>query len=791
MTNTSDLLPQGSGTASLGVNQMNRTGFDAGRITPYGHMHMNSGVFHDPLLGQSGIFRFVQNPDLSYIEDDGFGADHEHYVAGRQNGFEISVDGGMTFPLLIGATHAITSGTGGGESLMSFGGGGGGASLEAHIDTAQEPHQVAVIRSQDGFRHDLYVYSSGVATIVGSRKLRLCAFGSIDDPNDNNNDIDIFSAHDIGVDAFGEIAIRSANNNILLEPGINTGNGDVILYAADSNSWLHFRKYGIGNAFGGDSPHQAWHVRNSVADVPGGPLGNGEWPIAHSGQVAAMIAAAGGGSQSLQAAYDGGDAVIIDRNPSDRNEGVLIREQNGKSHFGMTQAPSLAHLDYGIAVSGGLGSNNNFALTKLVPNGVYIKSSGTSTLSESSFVLGYNSAATPQTAFIASNHDLAFFALRNISYTAGTANQPGGQINLSAFVGSGQIEYRYGPYQSWAMKVRNVSTGGPAGDGFHPIPHSGQITAMILGALSSNEEVVFTQNGGLTSENTFKYYPALDEMGLSGSLRLAHRSASAFEGIVSGVTRVIAVPVARREYLEIVGSGLDATRLQPTLDDRLLFMVSTNNTTTLGSIGDALTSVGTISHPAATQTGGYMWNQVTGATAGNTCGTGGTNTPFFRGNARGINTGFFYKTRILLPDATYDRVRLFCGVTNQTMAASVGSDNPAGNFAGFQFSNSRGDLNWQFMTKDNVTQRVQDTGIHCSGSRVYDLAVYCPPFPNNNEIYWQIDDLTSPASASGVAIANLPAVNTAMRAGIQLSNVVAVARNLRAQKIYVEGIGSP
>lgn len=75
MIQTGDLLPRSSGIAHLGVDAGGVDSFDASSITPYGHIHMNSGVFHDPASGQSGVFRF--NLSLSR--------------------FEISVDGGKSF----------------------------------------------------------------------------------------------------------------------------------------------------------------------------------------------------------------------------------------------------------------------------------------------------------------------------------------------------------------------------------------------------------------------------------------------------------------------------------------------------------------------------------------------------------------------------------------------------------------------------------------------------------------------------------------------------------------------
>ena len=71
-----DVIPFGSGTSHLGVNGGITAGsFDAGSITPFGHIIQLSGVFVDPVQGQSGILRFNR----------------------EQSAFETSVDGGVTF----------------------------------------------------------------------------------------------------------------------------------------------------------------------------------------------------------------------------------------------------------------------------------------------------------------------------------------------------------------------------------------------------------------------------------------------------------------------------------------------------------------------------------------------------------------------------------------------------------------------------------------------------------------------------------------------------------------------
>src|SRR5689334_2291799 len=80
------------------------------------------------------------------------------------------------------------------------------------------------------------------------------------------------------------------------------------------------------------------------------------------------------------------------------------------------------------------------------------------------------------------------------------ANQ---QVKLSAF-GSGLLEYRFGPYQSWYIKTSDTFTGGPFNDGYWPIPHSGSIKEMIAVASGNNslqsayyvgDEVLIKTNG--------------------------------------------------------------------------------------------------------------------------------------------------------------------------------------------------------------------------------------------------------------------------------------------------------
>ena len=69
------IIPSASGTSHLGIDGSGVGAFSISSLRPFNHVHQVSGVFHDPLLGQSGVLRFS-------------------YAA---RAFEVSYDGGLTF----------------------------------------------------------------------------------------------------------------------------------------------------------------------------------------------------------------------------------------------------------------------------------------------------------------------------------------------------------------------------------------------------------------------------------------------------------------------------------------------------------------------------------------------------------------------------------------------------------------------------------------------------------------------------------------------------------------------
>lgn len=102
-----DLVPSVSGFANLGVDVSSngQNAFDITSLRPFNHVHMVSGIFHDPIMGQSGVLRYNR----------------------ATPSFEISLDGGLTFA-------AIATGAGGVTSV----GVNGGANLTGNIDLATQ-----------------------------------------------------------------------------------------------------------------------------------------------------------------------------------------------------------------------------------------------------------------------------------------------------------------------------------------------------------------------------------------------------------------------------------------------------------------------------------------------------------------------------------------------------------------------------------------------------------------------------------------------------------------------------
>jgi hypothetical protein len=298
----------------------------------------------------------------------------------------------------------------------------------------------------------------------------------------------------------------------------------------------------------------------------------------------------------------------------------------------------------------------------------------------------------------------------------------------------------------------------------------------------SNTEVQFNDNSSLGSASAFTFDKTNSTLGLNGEVNFTAQSdppASA-----AGTLNVYAKTISGRTMLKAIGSAGVNYAYQPSFFQNSIFIISTGGTTAYNTIGNTVTSVGTISH-VVSEPLGYMANQVTAGTANATAGTGSNTAPYFIGSQVGSN-GFFFQARMAFPDATSTGIRAFVGFTSGTMAASVSADNPAGSGVGWHYSTSAAYTGWKFMTDNGTTMSTSSTMLPFQQNAVFDFFIYCPPYPNNGTIYYRIDNLTASTTAEGSTSTTLPAGTTALRAGFQINNIAASARNVRLSRLYVE-----
>lgn len=244
-----------------------------------------------------------------------------------------------------------------------------------------------------------------------------------------------------------------------------------------------------------------------------------------------------GGGHTLQAAYDGGNEIVLVADAAGYN-GVVLRETLGIAPPQGTATPennpgfAEQEGNHGIAVSGGTNTPLNpssYGMVTINPECVLIRSSGATggpTAAGHILYIGRDHTATADRFAISTSGRLNVAAIDGINLTGdsvaiiaegdsslehltlarvgpgdidlthtgagdidlsttfGTGDinsTSAAQVLLSAFQSSGQLAWRFGPYQAWHVNPStNGNSEGPLGDGFFPIPHSGQIVQMIL-----------------------------------------------------------------------------------------------------------------------------------------------------------------------------------------------------------------------------------------------------------------------------------------------------------------------
>lgn len=279
---TGDLWPQASGSASLGVEQSGANSFGT-EIRPYAHIHQNSGIFHNPTRGSSGVIRFQNSSDVT--------------LGPQQDFFGFSFDGGANYPLEIGGAL-------------------NGQSLGAHIDVPFGG--LLVIASGNTSITSLFgaatLAAFGIASDVNIQTLNgginiNAAGGSIFNLTDVNFIVNATNRAEIRT--FNDrVDITSDSNDVNISAGIDARIASVVDINEVAGAQLAMSAFGSGNMDYRFGPHQSWYIKTSHSNT-GGPFNDGYWPIAHSGNVEQLIANATNGfiTQAIEEITVGGSTV--------------------------------------------------------------------------------------------------------------------------------------------------------------------------------------------------------------------------------------------------------------------------------------------------------------------------------------------------------------------------------------------------------------------------------------------------------------------------------------------------
>jgi len=459
-----DLWPYASGTASLGVEQLNGEGGFSDDYRPFAHVHMNSGVYHGS-MGLSGVVRFAENVK-------------KNTSGGLIDGFDFSVDGGITYPFAIGTEQTPT--------------------LRTRLITDKR----LAVESLN--RNDLVLGSYSIAV------------------NDNGA---VPGSFNVVAQGAGSIA---ASDDINLSSSI----GNILSSVFAGSGQLRYK-------FG---PHEAWSWKPSYGGTGGPESDGFYPLPHSGQILQMILENGVAGNQSLQAAYDGGDEIQLvtlrlqdDVTPGFEGhtvDGVLFKEPMGAYLPIRTEDKSQAIESYSIAVSGTSDDPtnlNSFGLVRITQQSIDIRSSGVPSANSDSHSLfiGYDGndggGVDPNHAWIYTSGELSIdvadrltirqrnnagnqavvtlesqTASVNLGFDGGSANDinfrgianldavqdmnlsAGQAFEIDAFDlldagnGSGQFKYRFGPYEAWHTTV------GAGNKDLVPIPHSGHVLQMIL-----------------------------------------------------------------------------------------------------------------------------------------------------------------------------------------------------------------------------------------------------------------------------------------------------------------------
>lgn len=174
-----------------------------------------------------------------------------------------------------------------------------------------------------------------------------------------------------------------------------------------------------------------------------------------------------------------------------------------------------------------------------------------------------------------------------------------------------------------------------------------------------------------------------------------------------------------------------------------------------------------------------------------------------RGSRLGRN-GFFFLSKFLLTGTNGANIygspsgsRIFVGLAqNQTQILNFNTGSNGANGCGLAYTWATGgvgvadvfDTNWKILSVGSTMSYTDSTMNFNTG--LYQFAMYCPPFPNNNTMWWQLDDVLRGSGVGGTFqnSASYPSNNTYMIPLVGI-NTVTGTKTIGNIATYIETLG--
>ncbi len=318
---------------------------------------------------------------------------------------------------------------------------------------------------------------------------------------------------------------------------------------------------------------------------------------------------------------------------------------------------------------------------------------------------------------------------------------------------------------------------------------------------TTNKQIVFDNQKTLSGDANFTWdttsgaliigqgYPTGGTTLDSTSLRLGL-------GTISGAG------LAGKPGITLASTGWGNTFYQSAFYDNRSKFFSPALTTSQSAWGDTTANVGTLSTPTSEALGDYsLFTPAVGLSAGGTS----TTATIYRGSVLGLN-GFFFSSKFILNTAwasgratsVYAEpsgCRIFVGLTDQLVATQVSLNEPIGNFVGLQYLYASGGAvgtgqymqNWAVTSRNNVATSTGNSAMSFQ-TGFYRFSMYCPPFPNNTTVNWELKDIIRGSGVVGTITNTLPVGSTPMRPMVAIGFVSGL-KAIGFTTLYVEKRG--